>query len=68
MLSRSSVSEPAYLGLVTIVAFTIAVIVKGEINHLNHLLGGGAKVCFTEGRSSSESKISVLRELGRASS
>jgi hypothetical protein len=40
--------------MVTVVAFTIAVIVAGEINHLNHLLGG-AKICPTEGRSSSSS-------------
>jgi hypothetical protein len=38
MLSRSSVSEPAYLGIITIIALTIAIIVAGEINHLNHPL------------------------------
>jgi hypothetical protein len=34
MSSRSSVREPAYLGMIAIVALTIAIIVAGEINHL----------------------------------
>jgi hypothetical protein len=33
MLSRSNDSEPAYLGRITIAAFTITIIVAGEINH-----------------------------------
>src|SRR5256885_2051496 len=73
MLSRSTVSEPAYLGMVTVVAFTIAVIVAGEINHLNHLLwrgqglphGGDVVVVVVVVRIKD---FSVLRELGRTSS
>jgi hypothetical protein len=38
MLSRSSVSEPAYLGMIAVVVLTIVITVIGEINHLNHLL------------------------------
>ena len=34
MSSRPSVRELAYLGMITVVALTIAVIVAGEINHL----------------------------------
>src|SRR5947199_9091153 len=71
MLSRSSVSEPAYLGMVTVVALTIAVIVAGEINHLNHLLWrgqglphGGDVVVVVVVRIKD---FSVLRELGRTS-
>jgi hypothetical protein len=36
MSSRSSVSEPVYLGIITVVALTIAIIVAGEINLLNY--------------------------------
>ena len=41
MSSRSSVSEAAYLGMTTVVALTIAIIVAGEINHLNRPLWRG---------------------------
>jgi hypothetical protein len=69
MLSRSSVSEPAYLGVIAVVALTIAITVAGEINHLNHLLGRaqdlpqGGEVAVVVGIKD----FSVLRELGRAS-
>jgi len=75
MLSRSSVSEPAYLGMVTVVAFTIAVIVAGEINHLNHLLWrgqdlphGGEVVVVVVVVVVRIKDFSVIPELGRASS
>jgi hypothetical protein len=38
MSSRLSVSEAAYLGITTVVALIIAIIVVGEINHLNRPL------------------------------
>jgi len=41
MSSRSSVSEAAYLGMITVVALTIAIIAAGEINHLNRPLWRG---------------------------
>jgi len=70
--ARSSVSEPAYLRMVTVVAFTIAVIVGGEVNHLNHLLwrgqdlpyGGEVVVVVVV---VGIKNFSILRELGRAS-
>jgi hypothetical protein len=34
MSSRSNGSKSAYLGMISIVVFTIAIIVAGEINHL----------------------------------
>jgi len=34
MSSPSSVSEPTYLNMITVVALTIVIIVAGEINHL----------------------------------
>jgi hypothetical protein len=41
MSSRPSVSEATYLGMITVVALTIAIIVAGEINHLNRPLWRG---------------------------
>jgi hypothetical protein len=41
MSSRSSVSEAAYLGMITVVVLTIAIIVTGEINHFNRPLWRG---------------------------
>jgi len=60
--------------MITVVSFTIAVIVAGEINHLNHLLwrgqglphGGDVVVVVVVVVRIKD--FSVLRELGRASS
>jgi len=55
MSSRSSISEPAYLGKTIVVALTIVIVVAGEINHPLWT----ARICPKEGRSSSsESEIS----------
>jgi hypothetical protein len=69
MPSRSSVSEAAYFGMTTVVALTIAIIVAGEINHLNRPLWRGqdlphgGEVVVVIGIKD----FSVLRELGRVS-
>jgi hypothetical protein len=71
MSSRPSISEAAYLGMITVVALTIAIIVAGEINHLSRPLwrgqdlpqGGEIVVGVVVGIKD----FSVLRELGRAS-
>jgi hypothetical protein len=58
MSSRSGTSERAYLGKITVTAFSIVVIVAGEVNH-RFARFEEAKICFTEaGLSSSESKAS----------
>ena len=62
--------------MVTVVAFTIAVIVAGEINHLNHLLwrgqdlphGGEVVVVVVVIVVVRIKDFSVIPELGRASS
>ena len=69
MSSHSSVSEAAYLGMITVVALTIAIIVAGEINHLNRPLWRGqdlpygGEIVVVVGTKD----FSVLRELGLAS-
>jgi hypothetical protein len=68
-----SVSEPAYLRIVTVVAFTITVIVGGKINHLNHLLWRGqdlpygGEVVVVVVVVIVIKDFSILRELGRVS-
>jgi hypothetical protein len=67
MSSRSSVSEVAYLGMIAVVAPIIAIIVVGEINHLNRPLKRGQDL--PQGGEVVVVRIkdfSVLRELGRA--
>jgi hypothetical protein len=69
MPSHSGVSEAAYLGMTTVLALTIAIIVAGEINHLNRPLWRGqdlphgGEIVVVVGIKD----FSVLRELGRAS-
>jgi hypothetical protein len=71
MSSRSIVSEPAHLDIITVVVFTIAVIVAGEINHLNHSLWRGqdlphgGEVVVVAGIGIKD--FTALRERGRAS-
>jgi hypothetical protein len=68
MSSRSSVSEATYLGMIAVVAFTIAIIAVSKINHLNRPFWGGqdlshgGKIVVVEIKD-----FSVLRELSRAS-
>jgi hypothetical protein len=71
MSSRSSGSEPAYLGKITVVAFSIVVIVASKVNHplcpllrgQNLLHEGQIVVVVVLGIKD----FSVLRELGYVS-
>ena len=47
MLSRSSVSEPAYLGMIAVVALTIVIIVAGKV-HQPPLEGPGSASLFLD--------------------